>query len=76
MAKILYINPVIRKDSKPKHVPYGIALLAAISINEGHLVQVYDHNAWRLSDEDIKLIIRSDKWDVIAIGGLSTQISQ
>lgn len=73
MAKILYINPVIRKDSKPKHVPYGIALLAAISINEGHLVQVYDHNAWRLSDEDIKLIIRSDKWDVIAIGGLSTQ---
>ena len=47
MAKVLFVNPVVRAEEKPEHVPYGIALLAAIAMQEGHLVQVYDENAWR-----------------------------
>ena len=30
MAKILFINPIVREEDVPRHIPYGIALLAAI----------------------------------------------
>lgn len=72
MAKVLLINPVVRMEDNPKHVPYGIALMAAVADKEGHLVQVFDANAWRTDDETIKDILRADDWDVIGIGGIST----
>ena len=50
MAKVLFVNPVMREEDEPRHVPYGMALLAAIAVRDGHQVQVYDHNAWRPSD--------------------------
>ena len=28
MAKVLFVNPVVREEDNPKHIPYGIALLA------------------------------------------------
>jgi len=39
MVKILIINPIIREENDPKHLPYGQALMAAIAIKEGHQVQ-------------------------------------
>jgi len=72
MAKVLFVNPVVRAESVPKHVPYGIALLAAIAIKNGHQVQVFDHNAWRMGDEVLKDVMQADKWDVIAAGGITT----
>lgn len=72
MAKVLFINPVIREEDDPRHVPYGIALLASIIMREGHLVQVYDANAWRASDAVLSQVLRADRWDVIAIGGITT----
>ena len=72
MAKVLYINPVVREDDVPRHVPYGIALLAAISIDDGHLVQVYDDNAWRKGDDVLREVLAADDWDVIALGGITT----
>jgi hypothetical protein len=39
MAKVLFINPMVREEDEPRHVPSGIALLAAISIDKGHLVR-------------------------------------
>ena len=72
MAKILFINPIVREEDVPRHIPYGIALLAAISMNRGHLVQVFDANAWRVSDEVLPEICGADDWDVFAIGGLTT----
>jgi len=47
LAKVLFINPITRQDDSARHVPYGIALLSSIVMEEGHQVQVYDHNAWR-----------------------------
>ena len=38
MAKVLFINPMIREEDDPRHVPYGIALLAAIAMRDGHAV--------------------------------------
>ena len=37
---------MVREEEDPKHVPMGMAQLAAISIKKGHQIQIYDHNAW------------------------------
>lgn len=72
MAKILFINPVVREEDVPRHIPYGIAVLAAIARDEGHQVQVYDANAWRKGFDVVKQVLAADQWDVVAIGGLTT----
>src|ERR671934_2153308 len=72
MAKVLFVNPVIREEDDPRHVPYGMALLASIIMREGHLVQVYDANAWRAGDEVLAQVLTADRWDVIALGGITT----
>jgi anaerobic magnesium-protoporphyrin IX monomethyl ester cyclase len=72
MAKVLFVNPTVREEDVPRHIPYGIALLAAISINEGHEVQVYDENAWRQGPEVLRQVFEADDWDVIATGGITT----
>ena len=72
MAKVLFVNPVVREEDKPRHVPYGMALLASIVMKKGHLVQVYDQNAWRQTDDVIGEVLQADDWDVIALGGITT----
>lgn len=72
MAKILFVNPVIREEDDPKHVPYGIALLAAIADKAGHQVQIFDANAHRLTDGDLREAMEADHWDVVATGGITT----
>lgn len=56
----------------PRHVPYGIALLAAIAVEKGHMVQVYDSNAWRQGEDVLRSVLVADQWDVIALGGMTT----
>ena len=34
--KVLFINPVVREEDVPRHIPYGIALLSAITIRQGY----------------------------------------
>ena len=72
MAKVLFINPVVREEDVPRHIPYGIALLASIAMKHGHEVQVYDANAWRKGIDILEQVCAADDWDVIAIGGLTT----
>ena len=72
MAKVLFVNPMIREEDDPRHVPYGIALLASIIMREGHLVQVYDANAWRAGDDVLAQVLEADSWDVVAMGGITT----
>lgn len=72
MAKILFVNPVVREEDVPRHIPYGIALLASIAMDAGHQVQIYDANAWRKGFGVLPDVYKADDWDVIAIGGLTT----
>ena len=72
MAKVLFINPVVREEDVPRHVPYGIALLAAIAIEKGHQVQIYDANAWRQGDDVLREVLAADDWEVIGLGGITT----
>lgn len=72
MAKVLMINPVVREEDVPRHVPYGIALLASIAMERGHQVQVFDQNAWRADEATVKEVLEADDWQAIALGGITT----
>ena len=72
MAKVLFINPTVREEEDPKHIPMGMAQLAAIAIKEGHDVQIFDQNAWRQEDDVVRDVVSSDNWDLIGIGGITT----
>lgn len=72
MAKVLFINPVVREEDDPRHVPYGMALLAAIGRDAGHEVMVYDANAWRAGDAILGEVLDADDWDIVAVGGITT----
>jgi radical SAM superfamily enzyme YgiQ (UPF0313 family) len=72
VAKVLFVNPVVRAEDSPRHVPYGMAMLAAVAMRAGHQVQVYDHNAWRVDDAMFKDVMQADDWDVVAAGGITT----
>lgn len=72
MAKILLINPTIREEDVPRHIPYGLALLASLALEKGHHVQFYDENAWRKGEGVLRQVIAADDWDVVGIGGLIT----
>ncbi|MFA4987662.1 MAG: cobalamin-dependent protein, partial [Candidatus Brocadiia bacterium] len=72
MAKVLFINPVVREEDCPRHIPMGIALLAAIAEKRGDSVAVYDANAWRQPIGKVADACKAEDWDVIAIGGLTT----
>lgn len=72
MARVLFVNPIVREEDVPRHIPMGIALLAAISIREGHKVAVFDANAWRVGMDKLADACKAAEWDVIAIGGLTT----
>ena len=63
MAKVLFINPVIREWDKPRHIPYGFAQLVALTLNAGHQVQVFDANAWRPTPKEIREVLAAQKKD-------------
>ena len=70
--KSSFINPMVREEEDPKHVPMGMAQHFCNYIKQGHQVQIYDHNAWRADDDQIKEVLTSDKWDLVGIGGITT----
>ena len=74
MAKVLFINPTVRHHDHPRHVPYGMAILVALTHEAGHRVQVYDENAWRPEEPEamVRAVLEADDWDVVAVGGLTT----
>lgn len=72
MLKVLMVNPVIRESEGAKHVPFGLAQLAAITAGVGCHVQVFDCNAWRPTKRQVRDVLRADDWDVVCMGGLVT----
>lgn len=71
-VRLLMVNPIVREEDVPRHIPMGIALLAAIAIRDGHKVAVLDCNAHRCGAHKCGEAAAAEDWDVIAIGGLST----
>ncbi len=72
--KVLLIQPPVRVDHDPVDIPAGLGILASIAIQENHQVALMDLNGQRPIPTwmEIAKQISVEKWDVIAIGGLSS----
>lgn len=68
---ILMINPPIRLNNKPRHIPHGLAILANI-IRKRFTCKIcfVDWNAHRYSNDEIERIIKENSCDIAMIGGL------
>jgi anaerobic magnesium-protoporphyrin IX monomethyl ester cyclase len=71
--KVLFIHPPVRLRGGPEDIPFGLAMLAAIAEEEGHQVAFLDLNANRIPLQIAGEEIALDNYDVIAVGGLSSQ---
>ena len=79
MLKVLFVVPEIRIDGKPEHFPFWAGILGAIVQKKGGQVGILDLNAIRmdypgevLQESMIIDEIKSDDWDIIGIGGLTS----
>ena len=77
--KVLFVVPEIRLDDKPFEFPFWAGILASIVEKKGGQVAILDLNAIRMNygggfvpTEVIKEEISAVKWDLIGIGGLTT----
>ena len=69
--KILIINPPIRLNDKPRHIPHGLAIIANVIRKKiGIVPRFIDINAYRYSDAEVRSMLRSFDFDVVLIGGL------
>ncbi len=72
-TNILLINCPIRLTDVPRHIPYGLGILAALLEKEGYNVRVLDINAVREPQAAIEQWLAvNNKWDIIGISGLVT----
>lgn len=71
--KILLINPPDEAKQSVLHVPYELAMLAAVTEQEGYDVAILDINAGKVmnagawSIDEVRLQLKTDEWDVILI---------
>ena len=60
MLKVLFINPRVREEDVPRHVPYGIALLASIIMEKGHIIIDFQHPlSNNLSKEEVLVKVQA-----------------
>lgn len=71
--KILFIHPPVRLNDVPKHIPYGLGILMAVAEGLGHQVAFLDMNALRLTGDAVREALQEDRFDVVGVGGLSSQ---
>ena len=69
----MLINPPIRENEPPRHLPIGLGIIAKTLLNDGHEVNILDINAERISKSDLNIRLNfKNKYDVIGVGGLIT----
>ncbi len=59
-------------DAKPNCIPYGLATVAAVLMEAGHDVEIYDINALRPPEDVVIRELETKKWDVAGVSGLIT----
>jgi radical SAM superfamily enzyme YgiQ (UPF0313 family) len=73
ILKILFIHPPVRLQGKPEDIPFGLSILASIAEQEKMQVAILDLNANRVPLQTVAEEIALDDYDIIGIGGLSSQ---
>lgn len=71
--KVLLINPPVRQRQVPQEIPVGLVMIASITQQEGHQIAFLDLNANRVPLQIAAQEIAIDDYDIIGIGGLSSQ---
>ena len=71
--KVILVNPPVRKKFQPQEIPIGLGLIAAIAQQENQQLAFLDLNVHRPSLQMTAQEIAVDDYDVIGIGGLSSQ---
>ena len=71
--KVLLINPPVRQSQTPQDIPVGLAMIASVTKEAGHKVAFLDLNANRVPLQVAAEEIMIDDYDIIGIGGLSSQ---
>ena len=74
--KVLLINPPVRQRQEPSDIPIGLGNIAAITRDEGHHIAFLDLNANRVPLQVAADEIAIDDYDIIGIGGLSSQYKE
>ena len=74
--KVLLINPPVRQRQGPQDIPVGLAMIASITKQEGHQIAFLDLNANRVPLQVVANEIMIDDYDIIGIGGLSSQYKE
>ena len=74
--KVLLINPPVRQRQAPSDIPIGLGNIAAITRDEGHHIAFLDLNANRVPLQVAADEIAIDDYDIIGIGGLSSQYKE
>lgn len=73
MKEILIINPPIRLDDKPRNIPHGLGIIAnKIRQELGITPNFLDMNAYRLTNEELALLLEHMKFDIVMIGGIAS----
>jgi len=76
MTRVIFMNSPIRQADRPKHIPYGLAILAALADEAGIDVGILDVNAFRLNREqvrrDLKAEAEDSPIDMVGLSGLVT----
>ena len=70
--KIILINPRLSAWSPNIRVPLGVAYIAAVLENEGHIVEIIDMNVKKMNDDDLRDNLKEDV-DVVGITGMITE---
>ena len=73
---MLLINPPVRQRQGPQDIPVGLAMIASITKQEGHQIAFLDLNANRVTLQVAANEIMIDDYDIIGIGGLSSQYKE
>lgn len=69
--KVLIINPPIRLNDAPRHIPHGLAIIANIIRKDlGIIPGFIDVNAYRYNDAELMSILRNSEFNVVLMGGL------
>ena len=70
--RVLLINSPIRLHAKPNNIPYGLAQVAAVLRGRGHEVTIFDANALRPGERELKQTLELAGWDAVGLSGLIT----
>ena len=69
----MIVNPAVRLDDKPRHIPHGLAILANVIRNKLNITPAFlDINGNRYKQNQLEKILNGIDFDIVLIGGIAS----